>query len=68
MDRTDRDDRGISHVCEHAIGVLCLLADQRRISPQIEPSAPSQRRHATVLMPLTDAPAVRSGQIRRPGS
>jgi hypothetical protein len=68
MYRTDRDDRGISDVGEHAIVVICLLADQRRVSPQIEPSASSERRHATVLPAMTDVPAVRSGQIHGPGS
>jgi hypothetical protein len=68
MYRTDRDDRRFSDVCERASVVICLLAAQRRVSPQIEPSASSEHRHATVLLAMTDAPAVRSGQIHGPGS
>jgi hypothetical protein len=68
MYRTDRDDRRISDVCEHAIVVICLPADQRRVSRQLEPSGSSERRHATVLLAMTDAPALRSGQIHGPGS
>jgi hypothetical protein len=66
--RTDRDDRGISDVCEHAIVVICRLTDQRHVSLQIEPSASRARRQTTVLLATTDASAVRSGQIHDPGS
>lgn len=68
MDRPDRDDRGISDVCEHALDVVCLLTDPGRVSPQTDPPAWSDRHHPRLLPSLIDPPLVRSGQIHGPGS
>jgi hypothetical protein len=66
--RAHRDGRATSDVCAHATVVVSLAADGNCFSTQRAPSTSSDRRYATVLLLMTDAPAVRSGQIHGPGS